>query len=299
LRPDKGPADRLGLSLALIAAFGFSVKAILIKLAYASYPVAAVTLLALRMAFALPVFAWIGLRESREAPPLELRDWAALAVLGCLGYYGASIFDFVGLQYITAGLERLILFTYPTLTIVISALFFGHSIGRREVAALVLCYLGIAAAFAHDLGISTKADAVWIGAGFVFASSLSYAIYLAGSSRMIGRLGAARFTALAMLVSTAATLLHFVVTQPLSELVQPLPVYGYGLAMAIVSTIIPVFAQSAAIRRIGAGRSALIGTVGPLITIALGWWLLGEAMSGWQWLGAGLVVGGVLVAGRR
>ncbi|HEX8987564.1 MAG TPA: DMT family transporter [Rhodocyclaceae bacterium] len=295
----QGPADGLGLALALIAAFGFSVKAILIKLAYASYPVAAVTLLALRMAFSLPVFAWIGLRESRGAPALARRDWAALLALGCLGYYGASIFDFVGLQFITAGLERLILFTYPTLTILISALFFGHRIVRRELAALLLCYAGIAAAFAHDLGLNADEAAVWIGGGFVFASSLSYALYLAGSSRMIARLGAARFTALAMLVSTAATLLHFLATQPLSELVQPLPVYGYGLAMAVFSTLIPVFAQSAAIRLIGAGRAALVGTVGPLVTIALGWWLLGEAMSPAQWAGAALVVAGVIVAGHR
>jgi drug/metabolite transporter (DMT)-like permease len=293
------PVDGIGLSLALIAAFGFSVKAILIKLAYASYPVAAITLLALRMAFALPVFVWIGVRESRGAAPLARKDWAALVALGCLGYYGASIFDFLGLQYITAGLERLILFTYPTLTILISALFFGHRVGRREVVAMGLCYLGIAAAFAHDLGINADAAAVWIGGAFVFASSLSYAVYLSGSSRMIARLGAARFTALAMLVSTAATLAHFLATQPLSDWVQPLPVYGYGFAMAVVSTVIPVFAQAAAIRRIGAGRAALIGTVGPLITIALGWWLLGEAMSLSQWLGAGLVVAGVLVAGRR
>ncbi|MDD5250508.1 MAG: DMT family transporter [Rhodocyclaceae bacterium] len=293
------PSRSGGLWLAVLAAFGFSVKAILIKLAYASYPVAPVTLLALRMAFALPVFAWVGLSASRHALPLTLRDWGAVAALGCLGYYGASIFDFVGLQYISAGLERLILFTYPTLTILIAALFFGHAVGRREAAALALCYVGIAAAFAHDLGVNADTAAVWLGGGFVFASSLSYAVYLAGSSRMIARLGAARFTALAMLVSTAATLVHFVLTQPLAQLVQPLPVYGYGLGMAVVSTVIPVFAQSAAIRRIGAGRAALIGTIGPLVTIALGWWVLGEAMSAWQGLGAALVVAGVVLAGRR
>lgn len=260
---------------------------------------APVTLLALRMAFALPVFVWIGLRESRDAPPLTARDWTAVVVLGLLGYYGASIFDFIGLQYITAGLERLILFTYPTLTILISVLFFGHAAKRREMAALLLCYLGIAAAFAHDLGVAADAMAVWIGGGFVFASSLSYAAYLAGSARMIARLGAARFTALAMLVSTAATLIHFFATQPIGELIQPLPIYGYGIGMAVVSTVIPVFAQSAAIRRIGAGRAALIGTLGPLVTIALGWWLLGEAMSLWQLIGAALVVAGVVIAGRR
>jgi drug/metabolite transporter (DMT)-like permease len=261
--------------------------------------VAPVTLLALRMAFALPVFIWVGLAESRHAPPLTARDWAVVVALGLLGYYGASIFDFVGLQYISAGLERLILFTYPTLTILISALFFGHVVGRREAGTLALCYLGIAAAFAHDLGLAADTAAVWVGGGFVFASSLSYALYLAGSARMIARLGAMRFTALAMLVSTAATLVHFFATQPLSEIVQPLPIYGYGFGMAVLSTLIPVFAQSAAIRRIGAGRAALIGTVGPVVTIALGWWVLGEAMSAWQLAGAGLVVAGVVLAGRR
>ena len=292
-------AEGIGVLLAVVAAVGFSAKAILIKLAYASYPVAAVTLLALRMAFALPVFVWVGLAASRDAPPLTMRDWAVVVALGLLGYYGASIFDFVGLQYISAGLERLILFTYPTLTILLSALLFGLAVGRREVGAIMLCYLGIAAAFAHDLGVGADSAAVWIGGGFVFASSLSYALYLAGSARMIARLGAARFTALAMLVSTAATFIHFFATQPLSALAQPLPIYAYGLGMALLSTVIPVFAQSAAIRRIGAGRAALIGTVGPLVTIALGWWVLGETVSVWQLLGAALVVAGVILVGRR
>jgi drug/metabolite transporter (DMT)-like permease len=222
-----------------------------------------------------------------------------VAALGLLGYYGASIFDFTGLRYISAGLERLILFIYPTLTVLLGVLLYGQKIGRREVAALALCYLGIGAAFAHDLGQSGDRTAVWIGTGFVFASALSYALYLAGSARMIGRLGAARFTALAMLVSTAATFAHFLITQPLAALAQPLPIYGYGVAMALLSTVIPVFAQSAAIRRIGSGRAALIGTVGPLATIALGWWLLGEPISTWQIGGAALVIAGVALVGRR
>jgi len=293
------PRNAAGLWLAVLAAIGFSAKAIFIKLAYACHPVAPVTLLALRMAFALPVFAWVGFAASRHAPPLTRKDWGAVVALGLLGYYGASIFDFVGLQYITAGLERLILFTYPTLTILISALCFGHAIGRREAAALLLCYVGIAAAFGHDLSRGADSAAVWIGGGFVFASALAYALYLAGSAGMIARLGAARFTALAMLVSTAATLVHFLATQPLAELVQPLPIYGYAFGMAALSTVIPVFAQSAAIRRIGAGPAALIGSVGPLVTIVLGWWVLGEALSAWQLLGAGLVVGGVILVGRR
>jgi drug/metabolite transporter (DMT)-like permease len=289
----------LGFWLAILAALGFSAKAILVKLAYATAPVAAVTLLALRMIFALPVFAWVGLRHSRGGTPLSRRDWTAVIGLGLLGYYGASIFDFLGLEYITAGLERLVLFTYPTLTVLLGVLFLGQRIGRREFAALALCYLGIAAAFAHDLGIGPGAAAVWIGGGFVFASSLCYAVYLTGSGPMIARLGAARFTALAMLVSTAATLGHFAATQPLAALVQPWPVYAYGFAMAAFSTVIPVFAQAAAIRRIGSGRAAMIGTVGPLMTIALGWWILGEAVSAWQLAGVVLVVAGVVLVGKR
>jgi drug/metabolite transporter (DMT)-like permease len=288
-----------GVALAVLAAFGFSLKAILVKLAYAAAPVEAVTLLALRMAFSLPVFLWVGLRASRGAGRLAARDWLAVIALGLLGYYGASIFDFLGLRHISAGLERLILFTYPTMTLLLGAALHGQAIGRREWAAVALCYVGIAAAFAHDLHVSGEMAAVWVGGGFVFASSLCYALYLTGSGPMLVKVGVARFTALAMLVSTAATLGHFLATQPLAALVQPLPVYGYGLAMAAFSTVIPVFAQSAAIRRIGSGRAALIGTLGPLLTIALGWWLLGEAMSAWQIGGAALVVAGVVLVSRQ
>lgn len=251
------------------------------------------------MVFSLPFFLWVGLRESRGARPLTRRDWGAVIVLGLLGYYGASILDFAGLQYITAGLERLILFTYPTMTLLLGAALYGHRIGRREWLAVSLCYVGIAAAFAHDLDVSTESGAVWIGGGLVFGSSLSYAFYLSGSGPMLAKIGVMRFTALAMLVSTAAVFGHFLATQPLVALAQPLPIYAYALAMALFSTVIPVFAQSAAIRRIGSGRAALIGTVGPLMTIALGWWLLGETVSTWQLGGAALVVAGVVIVGRK
>jgi drug/metabolite transporter (DMT)-like permease len=294
--------QRLGLWLALGAAFGFSFKAIFVKLAYAvpqAVPVDAVTLLSLRMVFALPVFLWVGFHSSRAAPPLSRRDWLLLTALGLLGYYGASILDFVGLRYITAGLERLILFTYPTLTVMIGVLFMGKTLARREVGALVLSYAGIGLAFAHDLEFSGETRTVLIGAAFIFGSSLSYAFYLAGSAPMIQRLGAARFTALAMLVSTAATQLHFFIAQPLTALVQPLPVYFYGAAMALFSTVLPVFMQSAAIRRIGSARAVLIGTIGPMLTIFFGWWLLAEPISLAQTAGAGLVLIGVLLVSRR
>lgn len=292
-------SSQAGVWLAILAALGFSAKAIFVKLAYATAPVDAVTLLALRMIFSLPAFLWIGLRASRDVAPLTRRDWQAVIALGLVGYYGASILDFAGLKYISAGLERLILFTYPTMTLMFGVLLYGQTIGRREWMAVALCYLGIGAAFAHDLQLSAEMNAVWIGGGLVFGSSLSYAFYLSGSAPMLVRIGVVRFTALAMLVSTAATLVHFLATQPVSALIQPLPIYGYGLAMALLSTVIPVFAQSAAIRRIGSGRAALIGSIGPLMTIALGWWVLGEPASVWQLGGAALVVTGIVLVGRQ
>ena len=286
-----------GAALALLAAFGFSLKAIFVKLAY-PYGVDAITLLALRMGFSLPVFLWIGLAEQRAGASLSRGDWGRLFLLGCCGYYGASILDFWGLEYISAGLERLILFTYPTLTILIGVLFQGKAFTKREGIALVLCYCGIGFAFIHDLGLNNARD-VWIGGALVFGSSVSYAIYLSGSAPMIGRLGAMRFTALATLMSSAVTLLHFSAAHPLTAFIQPLPVYGWGLAMALFATIIPVFAQSAAIRRLGAGRSSLFSMVGPLLTIGFGWWLLNESISLPQMIGAVLVLAGILIVSRR
>jgi drug/metabolite transporter (DMT)-like permease len=287
----------LGAGLALLAAFGFSMKAIFVKLAY-PYGVDAITLLALRMGFALPVFLWVGLAGQKAGASLSRGDWGKLFLLGCCGYYGASILDFWGLSYISAGLERLILFTYPTLTILIGVLFQGKPFSRREGIAVVLCYCGIGFAFMHDLGLNEARD-VWIGGALVFGSSVSYALYLSGSGPMIARLGAMRFSALAMLMSSAVTLLHFALAQPLTAFIQPWPVYGWGLAMAVFATVVPVFAQSAAIRRIGAGRASLFGMVGPLLTIAFGWLLLDEHISLAQMAGAALVVIGILIVSRR
>ena len=291
--------ERLGIALAVLAAFGFSFKAIFVKLAYAAAPVEAVTLLSLRMVFSLPVFIWVGIVASRAAPPLSRRDWGVLLALGLLGYYGASILDFLGLRYISAGLERLILFTYPTLTLLIGVLFMGKKLERRELLALALSYVGIGLAVAHDLQIASDVRRVVLGAVFVFGSSLSYAFYLAYSAPAIERLGVARFTALAMIVSTLATQLHFFLSEPVTALIQPLPIYFYGAAMALFSTVFPVFMLSAAIRRIGAARTVLIGTIGPVLTIFFGWCLLGEPLSAEQLGGAVLVLAGVWLVSRR
>ena len=291
-------AERLGIALAVLAAAGFSLKAIFVKLAYAAAPVDAITLLALRMGFTLPVILWVLAADRHGLRALGRRDWGLLAALGLLGYYGASILDFLGLQYISAGLERLILFTYPTLTILIGVLFQGKAFTRREAIAIALCYTGIGFAFMHDLNLGDTRS-VLIGGALVFASSVSYAFYLSGSGPMIARLGAMRFAALAQLFSSAVTLIHFLAVQPLTAFIQPLPVYGWALAMALFATVIPVFALSAAIRRIGAGPASLFGMVGPILTIGFGWWLLGEPISIEQTIGAIFVVLGILIVSRR
>ena len=285
------------MALAILAAFGFSFKAIFVKLAY-PYGVDAITLLALRMIFALPIFLWVGLRASRGALPLTRREWLGVTIMGLAGYYGASILDFLGLQYISAGLERLILFTYPTLTLLFGMALTGRAASRREVLALALCYLGIGAAFWHDLKFATDTSAIWLGSGLVFASSLCYAIYLTGSARLIARIGTARFSAYATLISTAAVFGHFLAVQPLSALNQPWQVYGYGLAMGLLSTALPVFAQAAALRRLGSARVAMVSMLGPIATIAFAAWLLQEPLSLAQMIGTGLVIVGVALVSR-
>ena len=291
--------ERLGIALAVLAALGFSFKAIFVKLAYAAAAVDAVTLLTLRMTFALPIALWASLWLCRAAPPLSRNDWGLLLVLGVLGYYGASILDFIGLQYISAALERLILFIYPTLTVLIGVLFMGKALEKRQVAALALSYAGIGLAFAHDLQVTDDMHAVLLGGAFIFGSALSYALYSAGAEVAIRRLGTLRFAALAIIVSTFATQLHFVLTQPFTALAQPLEVYAYAAAMALFSTVLPVFWQSAAVQRIGAARTVLIGTLGPMLTIFFAWLLLTEPVSIAQLLGAGLVLAGVLLVSRR
>jgi drug/metabolite transporter (DMT)-like permease len=298
MRHPDSTGEGLGVLLALLAALGFSLKAIFVKLAYA-WPVSAVALIALRMLFSLPVFAWVGWKSSRAAPALSWRDKLILAALGALGYYGSSLLDFLGLQYISAGLERLILYTYPTFTVLIALVVFKKRVSGREALSILLSYAGIGFAFAHDLNIAGQGHAVWVGAGLVLASSLCYAVYLSGSAPMIARLGSARFTALCMMVSTLGALFHFLASQPLDSLILPWQVYALCAAMAVFSTILPVFMLSAAIRRIGSSRTVLVGAIGPMGTIFFGWWWLGEAVSLHQMIGAGLVLLGVLLAGLK
>jgi len=288
----------LGVIFALLAAVGFSIKAILVKLAYLD-GVDAVTLLALRMAFSVPFFIGVALWIRRKhVEPLNMHDRLLVLGLGLVGYYLSSFLDFLGLQYISAGLERLILFLYPTMTVMLSALIYKRIIGKKVIAAMALSYAGIALAFLHDLGLhdaGAKQGGIMLGALLVFASTLSYSIYLVGAGHAIARIGTARFTAYAMIVASTASLLQFGVTHPLSALDLPLRVYELSIAMAIFSTVLPVFLLSCAIRRIGSGSASLIGSIGPVSTIYLAYLFLNESISLLQIAGSSLVLVGVLV----
>ncbi|MHB1176370.1 MAG: DMT family transporter [Sulfuriferula sp.] len=283
---------------ALLAAVGFSAKAILVKLAYVDR-VDAITLLALRMAFSVPVFLAVAVWTKFHKSPTALtrHDWFAVLGLGLIGYYLASYLDFLGLQYISAGLERLILYLYPTMVVVLSAWLYRQSIKPRERFALLLSYAGIALVFVHDAGM--RGSGMSMGALLVFGSALAYAIYLIGANHTIARIGATRFTAYAMTVASLASMLQFAVTHPLHDLMLSKRVYYLTLAMAVVSTILPAFLISAAMRRIGAGKTALIGAVGPVSTIYLAWVFLGEGVSFTQAIGSMLVLAGVLVISVR
>lgn len=282
-----------GALLAALAAIGFSAKAILVKLAFES-SVDAVTLLAIRMAFSVPFFILVAWWSSRnvDAQPLARQDWFAVMALGLIGYYLSSLLDFSGLQYISAGLERLILFLYPTMVVLLSAALYKRRVRGGEVFALALSYAGIALVFMHD--VRTSQEGLALGAALVFASTLTYSVYLIGAGHTIARIGAIRFTAYAMVVASIATFLQFVLTHPTAALILPPHVFMLGFIMAIMSTVLPVFMLSTAIRLIGSGHTALIGSIGPVSTLFLAYFILGESLSGLQLSGAALVMAGVL-----
>jgi len=281
--------------MAIVGVLGFSFKAILIKLAYAWAPIDAVTLLALRMIYATPFFLLMALwsKRGRGMPPMARRDWIAILWLGFIGYYLASLVDFMGLQYVTAALERLMLYLYPTIVVVISALFLKQRITGRILLALALSYAGILLVFARDLSLAGDAQAIWVGGALVFAGAFLYALYLVGAGPVIARLGSLRFIALAMLVSAVFVFVQFVATRPVSALDVPLRIHLLSLAMAVFATVLPTYLIAEAIKRIGANRTSLVGSLGPVFTIGLGFWILEEPVHWIQLGGAALVLAGV------
>ncbi len=290
-------AARAGLALAVLGAVGFSGKAIIVKLAY-RHGVDAVTLLMLRMAFALPLFVALAWWAGRGRPALTARDWRVVALLGFLGYYLASFLDFAGLQHVTASLERLILYLNPTLVLLLGWLLHRQRVSAGQLRALALSYAGIVVTFGHELRV--EGGHVALGAALVFGSALSYALYLVLSGQEVRRLGALRLTGLASTVACVLCLLQFLLLRPVDTLwtLAP-PVWGLSVLNATLCTVVPVVMVMMAVERIGASAAAQAGMIGPVTTVLLGIVLLGEPLTPWVVAGTVLVLAGVGLLARQ
>ena len=283
---------------ALAGTISFAFRPVLIKLGYAAHPVSATTLLFLRMTLALPFFlamAW----WLRGAAPIARRDWLGIVGLGFLGYYLASLLDFLGLQYVPAGPGRLIMFLYPTLVVILSALFLGKPATRRELAALGVTYAGIALVLSNQIGAAPENRLFLLGAALIFSSAMCYAVYLVTGSQLVQRVGSARFTAYTMIVSTVPAVVQFLLLESSASLELPAAVWWYAILLATVCTALPVFLVAEALKRIGANHFALIGGLGPVTTVLADFGLLGGALTGVQMLGGALVIFGVLLVSLK
>ena len=295
-------ARLVGALLVFVSSIAFSTKAVLVKLAY-RHGVDSVSLLALRFGFAAPFFA-LGAFGGRLSPrlgnpapsPLGSRDALAVVGLGIVGYYAASLTDFVGLKYISAGLERLILFVYPTLVVLAEAWLFNARLVRRQLWALAITYLGIAIAYRGELG--NYGTDVARGAVWVLGCALTYALYLIGAGRMVPKLGSQRFTSLALLAAAGAVLVHAAVVGA-KILGLPSAVYVIGLVMALLATVLPAFLLARGIALIGSGPAAIISTVGPVSTILLAFVFLQEPLSATELAGTALVIFGASLVSAR
>jgi drug/metabolite transporter (DMT)-like permease len=282
----------IGTLYVLFSAVLFSTKSVFVKMAY-QYAIDATILLSLRMVFALPFF----LVMLYLAPPvrhtLNTKDYIGLWLAGVFGYYGASILDFWGMEFISASLERLILFMYPTLTVFLAALFFKTKISKQTWLAIMISYIGMIFVFLGNQ--HEESSHLLLGSSLVFLGALAYAGYLVGSGHLIGRFGAARFTSLALVIATLCCFIHFLMTHSLSKLSHlPAQVWLLSAILGFFCTFLPATLLTQGIRRIGAPQAALISGVSPVITLALGAWLLNDNLTLWQFCGAGLILVGVI-----
>ena len=287
----------IGVAAVVIGSVLFAGKAVLVRYNYIHFKVDTVPLLALRMLFSAPFYAvilYFQNRKQSEVPKLTGKEWLWMLAIGLVGYYLASFFDFWGLKFITASVERLILFIYPTLVVIISAIFLKKPIYKIQYIALIITYLGVVISFIPDLQMGMQKDLI-IGSILIFLSSLTYALYLIGSGEMIPKVGALRFTCYAMLISTVMVTLHYSVTIGGGLFAYQSGVYWLSITMAVFTTVIPSFLISEGIRRIGSGNASIIGSIGPIATIIMANIFLDEIINSWQIIGTFVVLGGVLM----
>ena len=286
-----------GFLIAFIGALLFSTKAIIVKKAFAEVQVDALTLLTIRMIFSLPFYlvAAFLISSNKTNTRMTHKEWLATISLGLFGYYLSSLFDFIGLQYISAGLERLILFLYPSFVVVINAVFFKQEIKRIHTWALILSYTGIAIAFFGELQIDTGNPNFYWGSFLIFLCSITYAIYIAGSGNIIPKIGASKFTAYALLSSTSGVFLHYILRGRFDALQQSMDLWWYGILLAVIATVLPTFMLSFALKKIGANNVAVISCIGPVSTILQAHFILGEPIFTAQIIGTVLVLAGILL----
>lgn len=286
-----------GIILAITGIVLFSAKAVMVKLAY-EYEINSTHLLLFRMVFCSPFYLGIALTKKPLKPAqIGPKEYLWLIFFGFVGYYLASLFDFIGLQYISAGLERIILFVYPTLVLLISKVFLKISISIRQIVAILITYFGVLITFWGD--IHTGSEALYYGGGLIFLSALTYAMYLVGSGWLIPKFGVLCFTSYAMLVSTLCIVIQYLLLDNTSLWEYPWQIYVLALLMALFSTLIPSFLVSTAISKMGASNFSIFGSLGPISTILLAYVFLGERLTSWQLLGASIVLIGVFVVTQK
>lgn len=298
---DSPPTPRgtyVGIACVLAGSVAFSAKPVLVKAAY-QYGVDTVTLLALRMLFAAPLFLLMAWWAGRPDIAFTRREIAGIVVLGFLGYYLGSFLDLAGLQYISAGFGRLILYLYPTLVLLMSALYLKLPLQRSHLASLCLSYAGIALVFSAEARIGESLPLTIWGATLVFGSAATYATYLVAGSRLVHKFGSMRFSAYASLIATGFVMAHFLAIRPPQALVVAHEVYGLVAILSVFATVLPLWLMAEGLKRIGANQVSLVGCVGPLATMAFAWMFLGESITLTQLAGAALVLGGVLIISLR
>ncbi len=286
----------LGVFLGVCSAACFSTKAIMVKFAY-MYGADTVFILFLRLFFALPLYIALAFIYSRNATPVTRAQWIWIVLLGLIGYYLSSLFDFTGLTYISASLERLILFIYPTLIVVLNTILFRSKLQRKDYVALILTYIGIF--FIYMGNTESTTENLIKGSILVFACAFTYAFYIVGSGRMIPQIGAQRYTAYAMIISTIAVIIHQGLSNGIPDFLNTSPtVLFIGAAMALIATVIPSLTLAQSIKLIGTEKSSIIATLGPVFTIALANIYLHEPFTLRQGIGTLLIIMGVWIVGK-
>lgn len=299
MNPSSNKINTLGFLITISGAIFFSTKAIFVKLAFQDTKVDAVTLLCLRMLFSLPFYigaAWIAHRKEGVVQ-LTRKQWLWVLTMGIFGYYLSSLFDFIGLQYVSAGLERLILFLYPTFAVLINTFYFKTKLSRIQVLALVLTYIGIGTAYWGEIRSAQYGPQFFYGSFMIFVCAVTYSFYLVGTGRLVNAVGATRYTAYAMLAASAGIFTHFLLTHPVQNVVMTSSLAGYGIALAIITTVLPSFMMSVGMKKIGSNNVAIITSIGPVSTILQAHFFLGETIIPEQILGTALVIVGVILIG--